>query len=219
MNNPPAYLWALIIAGTSAIAVATCVALYGAGHPQPLAEPALVPGRRGVFPARPGLRSSPRAVRAARRPGRHHRRHRRAAGCAQARAGHRPTCHSVVQRVRHHRSGRGRDPRRLTGYQLLNVTPSAAPIGELPLALIPTVTVPLLLALHVTSIITLARAPRPARVNRRPAHSRRRVGVIGPPRHARASPCSRSLSLPCTVAGACNTGAHGRRCHSSRSRG
>ena len=50
----------------------------------------------------------------------------------------------------------------LTGYQLLNVTPSAAPIGELPLALIPTVTVPLLLALHVTSIITLARAPRPA---------------------------------------------------------
>jgi hypothetical protein len=50
----------------------------------------------------------------------------------------------------------------LTGYQLLNVTPSAAPISELPLALVPTVTVPLLLALHVTSIITLARAPRPA---------------------------------------------------------
>src|SRR6476619_2902567 len=44
----------------------------------------------------------------------------------------------------------------LTGFQLLNVTPSAAPISELPLALIPTVTVPLLLALHVTSIITLA---------------------------------------------------------------
>lgn len=50
----------------------------------------------------------------------------------------------------------------LTGYQLLNVTPSAAPISELPLALVPTVTVPLLLALHVTSVITLARAPRPA---------------------------------------------------------
>ena len=29
MYDPPAYLWALIIAGTSAIAVATCVALYG----------------------------------------------------------------------------------------------------------------------------------------------------------------------------------------------
>ena len=51
----------------------------------------------------------------------------------------------------------------LTGYQLLNVTPSAIAISELPLALVPTVTVPLLLALHVTSIITLARAPRPAR--------------------------------------------------------
>src|SRR5437764_12321652 len=50
----------------------------------------------------------------------------------------------------------------LTGYQLLNVTPSAAPISELPLALVPTVTVPLLLALHVTSIITLTRASRPA---------------------------------------------------------
>jgi hypothetical protein len=50
----------------------------------------------------------------------------------------------------------------LTGYQLLNVTPSAAPISELPLVLVPTVTVPLLLALHVTSIITLAKAPRPA---------------------------------------------------------
>jgi hypothetical protein len=30
----------------------------------------------------------------------------------------------------------------------------------LPLALVPAVTVPLLLALHVTSIVTLARAPR-----------------------------------------------------------
>jgi hypothetical protein len=42
----------------------------------------------------------------------------------------------------------------LTGYQLLNVTPSSAPISELPLALIPTATVPLLLALHITSMIT-----------------------------------------------------------------
>src|ERR1700748_2581211 len=187
MYDPPAYLWALIIAGTSAIAVATCVALYGgvmraglgrrraallagaaavllggwlaasaaitghgwydtrlsqvpwmpiaaagflavllalrpipgAGralgrtrHAQPHAEPALVPGGRGVLPVLPGLRSSPRAVRAARRPGRHRRRHRRPAGGPQARPGHRPTCHFVVQRVRHHRSGGGRDPRR-----------------------------------------------------------------------------------------------------------
>lgn len=43
----------------------------------------------------------------------------------------------------------------LTGFQLLNVTPSSAPIGELPLALIPTATVPLLLALHITAVSTL----------------------------------------------------------------
>jgi len=50
----------------------------------------------------------------------------------------------------------------LTAYQLLKVTPSSAPITELPLALILTATVPLLFALHVTSMFTLARAPRPA---------------------------------------------------------
>ena len=50
----------------------------------------------------------------------------------------------------------------LTGYQLLHVTPSGAPITELPLALIPTATVPLLFALHITSMTTLGRAPRPA---------------------------------------------------------
>src|SRR6266581_5358802 len=50
----------------------------------------------------------------------------------------------------------------LTGFGLLNITPSSAPITELPLALIPTATVPLLFALHITSMATLARAPRPA---------------------------------------------------------
>jgi len=50
----------------------------------------------------------------------------------------------------------------LTGFGLLNVTPSSAPITELPLALIPTATVPLLFALHITSMFTLVRAPRPA---------------------------------------------------------
>ena len=50
----------------------------------------------------------------------------------------------------------------LTGFGLLNITPSSAPITELPLALIPTATVPLLFALHITSTFTLARAPRPA---------------------------------------------------------
>jgi hypothetical protein len=53
----------------------------------------------------------------------------------------------------------------LTGFQLVNVTPSAAPIFELPLALIVTAGVPLLFALHITSMSALARArrtPRPA---------------------------------------------------------
>ena len=50
----------------------------------------------------------------------------------------------------------------LTGFGLLNVSPSSAPITELPLALIPTATVPLLFTLHITSMFTLARAPRPA---------------------------------------------------------
>jgi hypothetical protein len=48
----------------------------------------------------------------------------------------------------------------LTGYQLINVTPSAAPISELPLALVPTAAVPLLFALHITSVSALARAAR-----------------------------------------------------------
>jgi hypothetical protein len=50
----------------------------------------------------------------------------------------------------------------LTGYHLLNVTPSSAPISELPLALIPTAVVPLLFALRVTSVSALVRAPRTA---------------------------------------------------------
>ena len=51
----------------------------------------------------------------------------------------------------------------LTGFGLLNVTPSSAPITELPLALIPTATVPLLFALHITSVSALAKAPRTPR--------------------------------------------------------
>ena len=51
----------------------------------------------------------------------------------------------------------------LTAYQIVSVTPSGAPISELPLALIPTAAVPLLFALHVTSVSALARAPRTPR--------------------------------------------------------
>jgi hypothetical protein len=55
----------------------------------------------------------------------------------------------------------------VTAYQLIHVTPSGAPISELPLALVPTVGVPLLLAVHITSVSALARAsrtPQPAAV-------------------------------------------------------
>jgi hypothetical protein len=48
----------------------------------------------------------------------------------------------------------------LTGYALVNVTPSGAPISELPLALIPTAAVPLLFALHITSLPALLRTRR-----------------------------------------------------------
>jgi hypothetical protein len=50
----------------------------------------------------------------------------------------------------------------LTGFGLTNITPSGAPIAELPLALVPTAGVPLLFALHITSMVTLAKAPPPA---------------------------------------------------------
>jgi hypothetical protein len=48
----------------------------------------------------------------------------------------------------------------VTAYQLIHVTPSGAPISELPLALVPTVGVPLLLAVHITSVSALARGSR-----------------------------------------------------------
>ncbi|HEX4247230.1 MAG TPA: hypothetical protein VH008_05135 [Pseudonocardia sp.] len=52
----------------------------------------------------------------------------------------------------------------LTGFQLVDVTPSAQAITELPLALIPTVAVPVLIALHLISLRQLAAsAPRTAR--------------------------------------------------------
>ena len=51
----------------------------------------------------------------------------------------------------------------LTGFQLVNFTPSGAPISELPLVLIPTAAVPLLFALHITSVSALVRAPRTLR--------------------------------------------------------
>jgi hypothetical protein len=51
----------------------------------------------------------------------------------------------------------------LTGFQLVNVTPPGTLISELPVALIPTAAVPLLFALHITSVLALARAPQTPR--------------------------------------------------------
>lgn len=48
----------------------------------------------------------------------------------------------------------------LTGFGVLSITPSGAPISMLPLALIPAAAVPLLLALHITSVSVLVRARR-----------------------------------------------------------
>jgi hypothetical protein len=50
----------------------------------------------------------------------------------------------------------------LTGSGLLHVTPSTAPISELPLALVIAADVPLMLALHITCLVTLPPAARPA---------------------------------------------------------
>src|SRR6201995_4877677 len=49
----------------------------------------------------------------------------------------------------------------VTAYQLIPVTPSGAPISELPIAIVPTVGVPLLLDVHITSVTALARSRRP----------------------------------------------------------
>jgi hypothetical protein len=51
----------------------------------------------------------------------------------------------------------------VTAYQLIHTTPSGALISELPLAVVPTVGVPLLLAVHLMSVSALARAPRTPR--------------------------------------------------------
>jgi hypothetical protein len=53
----------------------------------------------------------------------------------------------------------------VVAYQLIHITPSGAPISELPIAIVPTVGVPLLLAVHITSVTALARSrrtPKPA---------------------------------------------------------
>jgi hypothetical protein len=75
----------------------------------------------------------------------------------------------------------------LTGYGLLHTTPSGAPITELPLVLVPTVGVPLLFAMHITSLGALRRARRAA------AFAEGRLSTVTGPRAAltpaTAAPC------------------------------
>jgi hypothetical protein len=236
MYDPPAYVWALTIAGPTAIAATTCIALYGgamraglgrrraallggaaavllggwfaataviaghgwydtrssqvpwlpiaaagslgtllaasripvvaradgSGHGQPTGAAARLPGDRGVLPALPGPRPPARAVRPAGRPGRHRCGYRRAAGALRLaqgtgrRAGLWFNVYGLADLAA------GITVGALTGYGLLHVTPSSTPISQLPLALVIAADVPLMLALHITSLVTLARVPRPA---------------------------------------------------------
>lgn len=48
----------------------------------------------------------------------------------------------------------------ITAFGLINITPTGAPIAELPLALIPTALVPLLFVLHIKSVSMLVKARR-----------------------------------------------------------
>ena len=103
MYSPPAYVSALTIAGPTAIAAATCIALYG-----------------GVVRAGLGRRRATLLGEAV-----------------------------------------GITIGALTAYGLLRVTPSTAPSSQLPLALVIAAAGPLMIALHITSLVTLARAARP----------------------------------------------------------
>ena len=76
----------------------------------------------------------------------------------------------------------------LTGYGLLHVTPSSAPISQLPLALVIAADVPLMIALHITSLLALARAPRPEAVDRGPLSSGATAPALPPPAADHATP-------------------------------
>jgi hypothetical protein len=231
MYDPPAYLWAIIIAGPTAVAAATCVVLYGGAMRADLGRtraallaggaavvlggwltasaviaghgwyrtlpwfPVAVAGYLGLLLA---LRRIPVVARALTAPGMVSRLELphapRVAGVAfllYMAFGHLPALFALPAGLgdiaagiaallvaRRLAPGTGRRAGlwfnafgmtdlvvaltlgALTGFQLLNVTPSSAPITEMPLALIPTATVPLLFALHITSVSALARAPR-----------------------------------------------------------
>jgi hypothetical protein len=233
MYDPPAYLWAIVIAGPAAVAALTCIVLYGGAERAGLGRrrAALLAGAAAVvlggwltataviaghgwyrtlpwFPVAAAgflglllaLSRIPVVARALAGPGMVSRLELphmpRVAGVAflfYLALGHLPALFAlpaglgdiaagIAAPLVARRLAQGRDRRAalwfnafgltdlvtaltlgaLTGFGLLNVTPSSAPITELPLALIPTATVPLLFTLHITSVSALARAPRSA---------------------------------------------------------
>jgi hypothetical protein len=240
MYDPPGYLWAITIAGITAMPTATCVVLYGgaaraglgrvraallaggaavlftgwftasaviAGHGGYHARlghgvPWLPVAAAGFLGALLALRRIPAVARALAAPGMANRLElphsfRAAEGTAflaTMALGHLPALFALpaglgdiaagiaaplVARKLAHGGGRraalwfnafgmtdlvtALTLGALTGFQLLNITPSGAPISELPLALIPTAAVPLLFALHITSVSALVKAPRTPR--------------------------------------------------------
>jgi hypothetical protein len=231
MYDPPAYLWAITIAGPIAVAALTCIVLYGGAERSGLGRkrsallagaaavvlggwltasaviaghgwyhtlpwfPVAITGYLGLLLA---LRRIPVVARALAAPGMVSRLELphapRVAGVAfllYMALGHLPAPFAlpaglgdiaagiaaplVARRVA---QGTGRRAAlwfnafgmtdlvvaltlgALTGFHLLNVTPSSAAISELPLALIPTATVPLFFVLHITAVPALVRAPR-----------------------------------------------------------
>jgi hypothetical protein len=231
MYDPPAYLWAIIIAGPTAVAALTCWVLYSGGVRAGLGRlrPALlsagaaavlggwiagsaVIASNGWYRSLPwfpvaiigylvlllALRQIPAVARALAAPGMLSRLELphapRVAGVAfliYLALGHLPALFALPAGLgdiatgiaaplvaRRLAQGTGRRAGlwfnafgitdlvvaltlgALTGFGLVNVTPSSAPIAELPLALIPTATVPLLFALHISAVSGLVRAPR-----------------------------------------------------------
>jgi hypothetical protein len=231
MYDPPAYLWAITIAGPTAVAAWTCIVLYGGAERAGLgrrpaalltggaaavlggwlAASAVIAGH-GWYRTLPwfpvaaigylglllALRRIPVVARALAAPGMASRLELphtpRVAGVAfllYLAAGHLPVLFALPAGLgdiatgiaaplvaRSLAKGTGRRAAlwfnafgitdlvvaltlgALTGFGLLSVTPSSAPITELPLALIPTATVPLFFALHITAVSALARTPR-----------------------------------------------------------
>jgi hypothetical protein len=233
MYDPPGYLWAIIIAGPTAIAASTCIVLYGGARSAGLGRrrAALLAGAAAAvlggwliatgfiagagwyrtlpwFPIAAGgflalllaLSRIPVVAHALTAPGMASRlvlpHSFRVAGVAflwYMALGHLPALFALPAGLgditvgiaapfvaRGLAQGKGRRAAlwfnefgitdlvtaltlgALTAFELVNITPSSAPIAELPLALIPTATVPLLFTLHITSMAGIARAPRPA---------------------------------------------------------